>query len=186
MAIDNEQATSGDTEVQKNFSPLQASALLHAVWDETAGTEHTQAFRLLDAHERFLRNLWLHTTTSLILDACGGDVQLVGRWVGLVVGLDDILTLAQAGIEPEQLSRSVPVNGEEHPLIQHVGDLLGVLPDKARARAIFFNASPPPSPHHHCGGTWLDEKRNGKGSGWECSRCGVFIHRIPPSLIEDD
>jgi len=185
MTTDNEKATDSDVDAQEFFSPLQASALLHAVWDETAGTDHTQAFRLIDAHERFLRNLWLHTTTSLILDACDGDVGLVGRWVGLVVGLDDILTLARAGIAPEQLSRTVPVHGEEHPLMQHIGDLLGVLPDKARMRAIFANASPPPSPHHYCGGHWSDERRNGKGVGWECDKCGVFVHRIPPALEGD-
>jgi len=186
MAIDNKKATDSDIDAQEFFSPYRASDLLRGVWEDVAGPDHTTAVDLLKAQERFLRDLWMHTTASLILDACGGDVRLVARWVGLPVGLDDILVFAREGIEPEQLSRSVPVNGEEHPLAEHVGELLDVLPDKARMRAIFANASPPPNPHHNCGGHWSDERRNGKGVGWECDKCGVFIHRIPPSLIERD
>jgi len=161
MATDNEQTTDSDIDAQAFFSPYRASDLLRAVWEDVAGPDHTTAVDLVEAQERFLRDLWKHTTASLILNACGGDVRLVARWVGLPVGLDDIVTLAHAGIEPEQLSRSVLIDGESRLLAEHISWLLKVLPDHKRARAIFLDASSPASPHHNCGGTWSDE-----GLGW--------------------
>jgi len=107
------------------------------------------------------------------LDLANGDAFLAARWVILEVPIEDARRCVALGLEPEQLTRRVEMDGEE----VLVAQLMSELSDEALLKTIAEAGEPLP----HINGRWLFVE----GGTWWCSECGTAVRKDPRKHSQD-
>jgi len=100
------------------------------------------------------------------LDVSDGDEDLAARWIALGLQIEDVERCAGVGLQPEQLTRVVTMDGED----VRVASLVRDVGDEDLLRLIAVSGVPDAHPH----GGWV-----ASDLGWWCSTCGVFVPRDP-------
>jgi len=107
------------------------------------------------------------------LALANGDNFLAARWAILGVPIEDARRCVALGLDPEQLTRCVRVEGEDVPVAQFISELS----DEALLQMIAEAGKPLP----HADGRWLPVEE----TAWWCSGCGVRVPVDPRKRREN-